>query len=202
VTMIQDRMPSFELYQPTRLADAFPLLERFGKDGWKLAGGNDSLSWFKEGTKRPRAVIDLAGIEGLSGVRETADGVEIGAMTTLSAIEKDPLIRQRFRFLSEAAGAVASPQIRNSGTLGGNVADQPALNHLLLRRVYLLPKQWHTLTMELPAGPLQTPVVLHYANEIPWNRKTRWGLLSDTVMLWHEFNDHFVLQHKGASLHL
>jgi xanthine dehydrogenase YagS FAD-binding subunit len=115
-------MPSFEFYQPARLDDAFPLLERFGKDGWKLAGGNDSLSWFKEGTKRPRAVIDLGGIEGLSGVRETADGLEIGAMTTLSAIEKDPLIRQRFRFLSEAAGAVASPQIRNSGTLGGNVA--------------------------------------------------------------------------------
>jgi len=114
--------PSFEFYQPTRLGDAFALLERFGKDGWKLAGGHDSLSWFKERTKRPRAVIDLRGIGGLDGVRERADGLEIGAMTTLVAIERNPLIRSRFRLLSEAAGAVASPQIRNSGTIGGNIA--------------------------------------------------------------------------------
>lgn len=119
---IRDMMPGFELYQPARLAEAFALLDRFGKDGWKLAGGNDSLGWFKERTKRPRAVIDLGGIDGLSGVRETADGLEIGAMTTLAAIEGDPKLRARFRLLGEAAGKVASPQIRNTGTIGGNVA--------------------------------------------------------------------------------
>lgn len=119
--MIQDMMPRFDLYQPTRLKDALALLDRFGKDGWALGGGNNSLSWFKERTKRPRAVIDLAGIEGLSGVRQTADGLEIGAMTTLAAIEHNPLLRTQFRLLGEAAGAVASPQIRNTGTIGGNV---------------------------------------------------------------------------------
>jgi xanthine dehydrogenase YagS FAD-binding subunit len=120
--MIRDMMPNFELYQPARLAEAFALLDRFGKDGWKLAGGNDSLSWFKERVKRPKAVIDLAGIPGLSGVRGSAVGLEIGAMTTLSAIERDPLIRAQFRLLAEAAGRVASPQIRNTATIGGNIA--------------------------------------------------------------------------------
>ena len=59
--IIRDVMPAFELYQPTQLRDAFALLDRFGKDGWKMAGGYDSLSWFKERIKRPKAVIDLIG---------------------------------------------------------------------------------------------------------------------------------------------
>jgi xanthine dehydrogenase YagS FAD-binding subunit len=117
-----DIMPGFELYQPMGLKEAFGLLDRFGKDSWKLAGGNDSLDWFKARIKRPRAVIDLSAIKGLAGVREAADGIEIGAMTTLTAIERDPLIRTRFRVLADAAGKVASPQIRNTGTIGGNIA--------------------------------------------------------------------------------
>jgi xanthine dehydrogenase YagS FAD-binding subunit len=119
--MIRDMMPRFDLYQPTRLDDALALLDRFGKDGWRLAGGNDSLGWFKERTKRPRAVIDLAGIDDLSGVRQTADGLDVGALTTLAAIERHPLIRSQFRLLAEAAATVASPQIRNTGTIGGNI---------------------------------------------------------------------------------
>ena len=60
--IIKDVMPSFELFQPTQLRDAFALLDRFGKDSWKMAGGYDSLSWFKERAKKPKAVIDLSGI--------------------------------------------------------------------------------------------------------------------------------------------
>ena len=56
--IVKDMMPAFELYQPTQLADALALLDRHRADGWKLAGGNDSLSWFKERAKRPKAVID------------------------------------------------------------------------------------------------------------------------------------------------
>jgi hypothetical protein len=52
--MIKDVMPSFELFQPTQLRDAFALLDRYGKDSWKMAGGYDSLSWFKERAKKPR----------------------------------------------------------------------------------------------------------------------------------------------------
>src|SRR5262245_37431822 len=109
--IVKDMMPGFELYQPTRLEDALALANRFGKDGWKMAGGNDSLSWFKERIKRPKAVIDLSGIAALKGIRETADGVEIGALTSLTEIERHPLIRDKYRVLADASRRVASPQI-------------------------------------------------------------------------------------------
>ena len=120
--IVKDMMPGFELYQPTQLADALALLDRHGKDGWKMAGGNDSLSWFKERVKRPKAVIDISGIVALKGVRETPDGVEIGALTTLTEIERNPVIRAKYRVLADAARRVASPQIRNTGSIGGNLA--------------------------------------------------------------------------------
>src|ERR1700761_4268913 len=120
--IVKDMMPTFELYQPKQLADALTLLDRHRADGWKLAGGNDSLSWFKERIKRPKAVIDLGGIAELKGVRETPDGIEIGALTTLTELESNPLIRAKYRLLADAAGKVASPQIRNAGTIGGNAS--------------------------------------------------------------------------------
>ena len=120
--IIRDVMPGFELYQPRELRDAFALLDRFGKDAWKMAGGYDSLSWFKERIKRPKAVIDLTGIAELKGIRETADGIEIGALTTLTEIERHPAIKAKYRVLVDAAAKVASPQIRNHGTLGGNAS--------------------------------------------------------------------------------
>ena len=61
--IIRDVMPPFELYQPTQLRDAFALLDRFGKDAWKMAGGYDSLSWFKDRIKRPKAVIVMLPME-------------------------------------------------------------------------------------------------------------------------------------------
>ena len=120
--IVKDMMPGFELYQPTQLDDALALLDRYGKDGWKMAGGNDSLSWFKERVKRPKAVIDISGIAVLKGIRETPDGVEIGSLTTLTEIERNPMIRAKYRVLADAARRVASPQIRNTGTIGGNLA--------------------------------------------------------------------------------
>ena len=72
--------------------------------------------------KRPKYVVDLGGIAALKGIRETPDGgVEIGALTTLTELEKSPLIQGRYQVLADAARRVASPQIRNSGTIGGNV---------------------------------------------------------------------------------
>ena len=119
--MAKDMMPQFELYQPTDLATAVDLLGQHGENGWRLAGGQDSFDWFKDRAKRPEAVVDLSGIEELKGVRETADGIEIGALTTLTEIENHALIRERYALLADAAGKVASPQIRNVGTLGGNL---------------------------------------------------------------------------------
>jgi xanthine dehydrogenase YagS FAD-binding subunit len=120
--MIRDMMPNFELLQPTKLADALSLLDRRGKDIWKMAGGNDSLDWFKDRVKRPKAVMDLGGIAELKGIRETAGGIEIGALTTLAEIASSNVIRTKFKVLADAAGRVASPQIRNASTIGGNVS--------------------------------------------------------------------------------
>jgi xanthine dehydrogenase YagS FAD-binding subunit len=120
--MSKDMMPSFELYQPDSMDNAVALLGRLGEDAWPMAGGNDSLDWFKDRAKRPAAVVDLSGVQGMKGVRETADGVEIGALTTLTEVESNPLIRERYGLLATAAGRVASPQIRNTGTIGGNVS--------------------------------------------------------------------------------
>ena len=120
--IVKDMMPGFELYQPTQLDDALALLDRYGKDGWKMAGGNDTLSWFKERIKRPKAVIDIGGIAVLKGIRETPDGIEIGSLTSLTEIERNSVIRSKYRLLADAARRVASPQIRNTGTIGGNLA--------------------------------------------------------------------------------
>jgi xanthine dehydrogenase YagS FAD-binding subunit len=116
-------MAAFELYQPDTLKGAVDLLGKFGKDGWAVAGGNDSLDWFKDRIKRPKYVVDLSGIGELKGLRESSSdgGVEIGALTTLTDVERSPLIQGRYKLLADAARRVASPQIRNSGTIGGNV---------------------------------------------------------------------------------
>ncbi len=119
--MSRDMMPHFDLYQPDSLQAALDLAARLGEDGWLLGAGQDSYDWFKNRTKRTSAVIDLSGIEALKGVRELEGGVEIGALTTLTTIEEHPLLSERFALLSKAAGRVASPQIRNAGTLGGNL---------------------------------------------------------------------------------
>ncbi|HZR63254.1 MAG TPA: xanthine dehydrogenase family protein subunit M [Xanthobacteraceae bacterium] len=120
--MIKDVIPGFELYRPTTIDDAVALLDEHKADVWKLAGGNDSLSWFKDRVKRPKVVVDISGIAGMRGVKETPDGIEIGALTTISEIEKNPLVNKSYKLLAEAAGKVASPQIRNTGTIGGNVS--------------------------------------------------------------------------------
>ena len=71
--MHRDMMPHFELYQPDSVQGALDLAHAIGPGAWFLAGGNDSLDWFKDRNKRPAAVIELAGIKELYGIRETAD---------------------------------------------------------------------------------------------------------------------------------
>ena len=120
--IVKDMMPGFELFQPTQLKDAFALLDTYGKDAWKMGGGYDSLVWFKERIKRPKAVVDLGGIAEMRGIKETPDGLEIGALTTLTEVERNPIVKAKYRLLADAVGKVASPQIRNVGTIGGNAS--------------------------------------------------------------------------------
>ena len=121
MAMIRDMMPPFELFQPASVEDALGLLARYGKDGWPLSGGLDSFDWFKDRVKRPRAVIDLGGISSLREIREEGGMLTVGAMATLTEVSRNPLVTNRFRLLSDAAAQVATPQIRNVGTLGGNL---------------------------------------------------------------------------------
>src|SRR4030095_138160 len=115
--IIRDCMPAFELYHPTPLRDAFALLDRFGKDAWKMAGGYDSLSWFKDRIKKPQAVIDISGIAELKGIGETPSVLRSGALETLTTIERNPIIKAKYRLLADAAAKVAAPQIRHHGTI-------------------------------------------------------------------------------------
>jgi len=119
---LQDMMAPFELFQPATVADALALLKTHGKDAWVLAGGMDSLDWFKDRVKKPKAVVALNQIAELKGIRPAGDGLEIGAMTTLTEVAENPALKSRYGLLAQAARKVATPQIRNRGTLGGNVS--------------------------------------------------------------------------------
>jgi xanthine dehydrogenase YagS FAD-binding subunit len=115
-------MASFELLQPASIADAQKLLQQHGEDAWVMAGGMDTFDWLKDRIRKPKVVVDLSGIEELKGIRTSSDGIEIGATTTLTEVVKHPVIREKYSLLVEAAELVASPQIRNQGTIGGNVS--------------------------------------------------------------------------------
>ena len=122
MAVIRDVMPAFELFQPASTADALSLLDRYGSDAWVFAGGLDSFDWLKDRIKRPRYVVDLGAVGELKGIRERDGGLEIGAMTTLTDVVRHPIVRERYAILMDAAESAASPQIRNQGTIGGNVS--------------------------------------------------------------------------------
>ena len=117
-----DVMPNMELYQPVQVEDALEIASRLADRGWLVGGGQDTYGWLKDRAKSIDALIDLSGIESLRGIRETNDGIEIGALTTLTELINSDIVQQRYALLSDAARQVASPQIRNIGTLGGNVS--------------------------------------------------------------------------------
>jgi xanthine dehydrogenase YagS FAD-binding subunit len=122
MAVIHDVMPAFELLQPNSTDEAQSILARYGSDAWVLAGGLDSFDWLKDRIRKPRVVVDLSGVDELRGIRVNSDAVEIGAMTTLTEVAQHPVFREKYGVLAEAASMVASPQIRNQGTIGGNVS--------------------------------------------------------------------------------
>jgi xanthine dehydrogenase YagS FAD-binding subunit len=118
---IRGSMTAFDLLQPTGVDEAVALLERHD-DAWVVAGGLDTFDQLADGIVRPAVLVDLGAIEDLRGVRETGSGIEIGAITTLTDVARHPIVREKFPLLALAANSVASPQIRNQGTIGGNVS--------------------------------------------------------------------------------
>jgi xanthine dehydrogenase YagS FAD-binding subunit len=122
MAVIRDVMPAFELFQPGTPDDVMRLLGQYRDDAWVMAGGLDTFDWLKDRIKRPKVVVDLSQVKELSGIRESGGGLEIGATTTLSEVVRHPIIREKYSLLSTGAEAAASPQIRNQGTIGGNVS--------------------------------------------------------------------------------
>ena len=115
-------MNDFEYSRPTTLSDAIALLAEEGAKA--IAGGTDLVLQMREGETRPSRLVDITGVEGLDGIEKTADGgVRIGAATPLRALERHALLRERFPVIPEAAAQIGSVQIRNVGTVGGNLCN-------------------------------------------------------------------------------
>ncbi len=124
-------MRSFELYEPATVQEAVSLLDKFGANGKALAGGSDLVTgvmkdWVQgKGMPYPQQLVDLTSIKELSGIKMGSDGAHIGATTTLTDIIESKELQQAFPLLTQAAASVASPLIRNFGTLGGNINQRP-----------------------------------------------------------------------------
>src|SRR5439155_9742953 len=107
------------------LAEAAALLgEKQGRSRI-LAGGTDLITQMQEGIEQPERVVNLKGIAGLDRIEIGPEGMRLGPLVSLSTIAAHPGIAARWPALAEAAGAAASPQIRNAGTLGGNLCQRP-----------------------------------------------------------------------------
>ena len=109
----------YEYYRPSTVEEAVSMLK---KENTIIAGGSDVMPQLKTATIAPEALIDLSKISEMHTVEETDDGIYIGAMVTLSHLAKNELILRKLVALSQAARNVASPQIRNRGTLGGSIS--------------------------------------------------------------------------------
>jgi len=115
-------LPEFKLLRPRTVAEAIELLTKHAPDVQVIAGGTDLIPSLRQKLFAPRYVLDLRGLRELRGIRPQAgNGAEIGALTTLTDIERSDFLRQHYPVLAEAAATVASPILRNMGTLGGNI---------------------------------------------------------------------------------
>jgi xanthine dehydrogenase YagS FAD-binding subunit len=116
-----DEPLAFELLSPRSLDEAIDLATRHGQDCALMAGGSDLLDQLKQHKRTPRYVINLKSIPNLRSLNVTNDQISIGALTTLGELERHAELRQRCAALGVAASQVATPQIRNVGTIGGNL---------------------------------------------------------------------------------
>ena len=115
-------LPQFRLLRPRAIDEAIAFLAKHTGNIRVLAGGTDLIPSMRQKLFEPEYVLDLRAIVEMRGIRPQSSGaVEIGALTTLSALERSPYLRQHFPVLTEAAATVASPVLRNMGTIGGNI---------------------------------------------------------------------------------
>jgi len=117
-------MPNFKYVRPSSLEEAVRLAS--AGEARLHAGGTDLMGCLHDGVFGAETVVSLTGLGDLRGVRERSDGgLAIGALTTITEVAGDPLVRERYGALAQGASDVASPQLRNQGTLGGNLCQKP-----------------------------------------------------------------------------
>ena len=115
-------LPQFKLLRPRTIEETVGHLQEYGTDARILAGGTDLIPSMRQKLFEPEYVVMLNSMASLRGIRPQADGgVEIGASTTLRTIERSEFLRAHYPVLTEAAATVASPVLRNMGTIGGNI---------------------------------------------------------------------------------
>ncbi len=115
------RLPPYRLLEPSSAEEAVKLLTDEPGEAMLIAGGTDLVPNMKHGLFEPKTVISLAKVEGLEGVSDSDAGLRLGPITTLADASQNELIIERAPALAQAAGVVAGPQLRNVGTLGGNL---------------------------------------------------------------------------------
>ncbi len=118
-------MKQFTFYNPTSLAEAVELLGPDPAAAQLLAGGMDLLGRLKKRIDMPARVVNLKSIPGLRTIRETSNGLSLGPLVTLTDVAENPTILEKYRAVAEAAKSVGSVQIRNTGTVGGNLCQRP-----------------------------------------------------------------------------
>src|SRR5215470_13592511 len=118
-------MQAFEYASPASLKDAISLLSPTWGETEILAGGTDLISLMKEYTHTPKKVVNIKAIKELSGIHKASGGIRIGATTTLDELAENSTIRSEYPSLLQAAVGVSSPQIRNMGTVGGDLCQRP-----------------------------------------------------------------------------
>ena len=116
-------MPPFQYTEAQSIDEAVALLALPGAVA--MGGGTDLLPQVKDGVVPAERLVGLADIPGMSAIAETADGLTIGAAATIADVAAHPTVRRRYAALAEAAGGLATPQIRNEGTIGGNLGQRP-----------------------------------------------------------------------------
>jgi xanthine dehydrogenase YagS FAD-binding subunit len=118
-------MKNFEWTEPQTVEQALAWLAKGSGKAVLMAGGTDLFTEIKEGVVEPELVIDLKSVQGLASIQRDEKGVRIGALTTVAALAADAPIKRDYPGLSEAAGSLATPQLRNVGTVGGNLCQRP-----------------------------------------------------------------------------
>ena len=114
-------LPQFKLLRPRTVEEAVAFLARHSGNIRVLAGGTDLIPSMQQKLFEPEFVLDLRRVVGIKGIRQTDEGIEIGALTALSEIERSDFLRRHYSVLALAAATVASPVLRNMGTIGGNI---------------------------------------------------------------------------------